>query len=469
MKVKHDFRQMDTSDIIKRIKAKVDEMTMQIIFIRHGIAENCSDDQSDFSRRLTAKGRERLERTLPQLRPFISDKNEVQIWSSPLVRARETSEIAADIFHVKDISVRDFISEGYFNGFREAVETLDPAIDRTIIVVGHEPFMSNWSQALCGASLPFKKGAAAGFSYQKDEPDTSELQWFFQPELMEILSSKNSSSEILPEIRNILLSHAKKVLQEHTNFLENPSDPEAAHQLRVSIRKLRSLLVFIKPLQKDKQNTSMQESLKKVIAEVSYLRELDVLREACEAFFPEKPQSGEADSVISALLKKERKDEADRVIAAVSGSETADLLHKLEADAEDPEWKKNIDKNESIIARLEDRFAEMYHVFELAAASVDYSDEAASHSLRIDAKKLRYIISSLEPLTNHSFGIIGAELKTAHEVLGQLCDARRNKDILKKFDSQNIPDTVHSRLHEIIDSQDRIIEGRLFTLKRRTI
>ena len=78
-------------------------MTIQFVLIRHGIAENCSEDRRDFSRRLTEKGRQRLAATLPSLlpllRPMLEEQQERQIWTSPLIRAIETAEIAADIFN----------------------------------------------------------------------------------------------------------------------------------------------------------------------------------------------------------------------------------------------------------------------------------------------------------------------------------------------------------------------------------
>ena len=47
-------------------------MSIQLIFVRHGIAEDISGDHSDFSRRLTQKGKQKLEITLPLLLPFLN-------------------------------------------------------------------------------------------------------------------------------------------------------------------------------------------------------------------------------------------------------------------------------------------------------------------------------------------------------------------------------------------------------------
>lgn len=440
-------------------------MTLQIVFIRHGIAEAGSSGKSDFERCLTKKGTQKLQDTLPFL-PLLHADREILIWSSPLVRARETAAIAAEILRVQEIEVCDFIGDGYFNGFWKAVGNLNPSVERTIIVVGHEPTMSYWSQALCGVFLPFKKGAAASFVYRAGGPETAELQWFLQPEGMEMLSSKTNSSKILGDISDTLLRHLHQVVLERDNFLEEPANPETAHQLRVSIRKLRSLLFFLKPFQKDKQNTSMQDNLKKLVTEFSYLRELDVLSDACNTFSKEHREAMAVDSAIFGILREGRAQEAQRVISAVSTADCVDSLYDIEVEIQKSPWKKSIDENESVVMRINGRFADLFDTYERSAAAVDYNNAAAAHALRIEAKKLCYVLLGFEPLMESKFGIVGTELKEAHDKLGQLCDARRNKDILQNFDSKDLPEKAHMELRALIDYQDSVVNSRLDQLKR---
>lgn len=442
-------------------------MTLQIIFIRHGIAEDGSFGQRDFDRCLTKKGTQKLQDTLPFLLPLLHRDYEILIWSSPLVRARETAAVAADIFRVEEIEVYDFIGEGYFKGFWNAIENLSPPVDRTVIVVGHEPTMGYWSQALCRTYLPFKKGAAASFVYHGGAPNTAELQWFLQPEGMEGQAAKTGSSQIYADIGEILLIHLRKIVLERDNFLEEPESTETAHQLRVSIRKLRSLLYFLKPLQKDKQNSFMQRRLKKFVTELSYLRELDVLRDACGAFSKNHQEEVSGDSVIFEILRDERAEEARRVISSVSSADYADALHEMELELQKTIWKENIDEHEFVAARINERFAGLLDAYEKSAAEVDYNNTAATHALRIEAKKLRYILSGLEQLLEGKFGIAETGLKEAHDRLGQLCDARRNKDILQNFDSKDLPVKSHMELRALIDCQDNIVNSRLDQLKRQ--
>ncbi|MDW7659567.1 MAG: phosphohistidine phosphatase SixA, partial [Bacillota bacterium] len=54
----------------------------------------------------------------------------------------------------------------------------------TVIVVGHEPTLSEWSQKICGVWLPFKKGAAAAIDIQSFRPPIGQLLWFAQPKIL---------------------------------------------------------------------------------------------------------------------------------------------------------------------------------------------------------------------------------------------------------------------------------------------
>lgn len=153
---------------------------MEIILVRHGKAGNTADIMDDAKRPLTSGGRKKLEQTMPSLERLVKNLGKAQIWSSPLARAVQTAGIIAKLFSIPEIKQFDFISEGNFAALTEALAS--EKTSSTIIIVGHEPTLSEWSQRLCGVSLPFKKGAAAGIRVGKQNPLESELLWFFQPQ-----------------------------------------------------------------------------------------------------------------------------------------------------------------------------------------------------------------------------------------------------------------------------------------------
>lgn len=153
---------------------------MELILIRHGKAEERQAAIDDSWRKLTAEGKKRLYKTLPSLGFLIKNIDKSQIWTSPLVRARQTAEIAARILGISDIAEHEFISSGEFADLVTALA--DQRTSATVILVGHEPYLSEWTRQLCATSLTFKKGAAACIQINLTDMASSELLWFFQPQ-----------------------------------------------------------------------------------------------------------------------------------------------------------------------------------------------------------------------------------------------------------------------------------------------
>lgn len=155
---------------------------MDLILIRHGRAEQPSGKSDDSQRSLTAEGRRKLARSLPSLGLFIRNLEKVQLWSSPMDRAMQTAAVVARLFGIEGIKTCDFAADGDFAALLSALNDIRPS--STVIVVGHEPILSDWSFQLCGLQLPFKKGAAACIRISNLDPIEADLDWFFQPKLL---------------------------------------------------------------------------------------------------------------------------------------------------------------------------------------------------------------------------------------------------------------------------------------------
>jgi phosphohistidine phosphatase len=113
---------------------------MDLLIIRHGIAEARSSGGDDDSRRLTDEGRKKMRRgakgllrLLPELEALVS---------SPLVRARETAEILAEAYGGLAIEETACLEPE-----REPKELCDwlqaRAATGTLAIVGHEPHLSH--------------------------------------------------------------------------------------------------------------------------------------------------------------------------------------------------------------------------------------------------------------------------------------------------------------------------------------
>lgn len=160
-------------------------MEIELVLLRHGIAEDFSEDGFDFNRKLTAKGRRRLEKRLPNLKKMLKNEKKLRIMSSPLVRARETAKILKEALKIKeDIGYYDFLGEGNLEALLAYLEGLKEEV--TVFVVGHEPYLSQWAEYFTKEPHTFRKGQAASFLLRVEENSVMEtrLLWTLRPREM---------------------------------------------------------------------------------------------------------------------------------------------------------------------------------------------------------------------------------------------------------------------------------------------
>ncbi len=166
-------------------------MEIELVLLRHGISEDFSKDGFDFNRRLTEKGKRRLEKRLPNLKVLLKKKNGQRIMSSPLVRARETAKILRDALKVeKEIGYYDFLGEGNLEALLYYLEALKE--EETIFIVSHEPYLSEWAEDFTKELHPFRKGQAASFLLRIEEGSLMEsrLLWSLRSREMKKLRKK---------------------------------------------------------------------------------------------------------------------------------------------------------------------------------------------------------------------------------------------------------------------------------------
>ncbi|WP_312652404.1 histidine phosphatase family protein [Proteiniclasticum sp.] len=173
-------------------------MSIQLILLRHGIAEQNSEDGTDFNRKLTKEGIEKLTGRLPNLKSKLQYPDNAEIWTSPLLRAKETAEILSDSLGIDEIRYYDFVAEGSYDEFLTMVNLAEE--DRTIFVVGHQPYLGDWSYELSKKSIPFKKGAAASFTIESVSQDgiknkEIDFDWYLEPKEMERIDEDQEETD----------------------------------------------------------------------------------------------------------------------------------------------------------------------------------------------------------------------------------------------------------------------------------
>lgn len=146
-----------------------------LILLRHGIAEDAKEGQDDLDRRLTVKGRRRMESIAAGLARVFPEAGAV--YSSPAVRAMQTADPVAKAYELK-IRKSDALAPG--KPPRKLIDEVD--VDHAIFV-GHEPTLSSLMLELTGAhgNFELKKGGCYGIAFDGDE---GRLEWVLTPRVL---------------------------------------------------------------------------------------------------------------------------------------------------------------------------------------------------------------------------------------------------------------------------------------------
>lgn len=154
-------------------------MSKYIILYRHGIAEDKSIATHDDLRSLSIRGRRLLNKSVTGFKVMLGKNKNVKIYSSPKLKAVQTAEMISSELNLEAPQYYDFLATGgNVSLIKEIIEDLDPS--DVAVIVGHQPYLSVWSQELTGFYLPFKKGTAACFRFPNEGTEKGELRWYLQ-------------------------------------------------------------------------------------------------------------------------------------------------------------------------------------------------------------------------------------------------------------------------------------------------
>lgn len=162
---------------------------MELLIVRHGIAEELQPGQSDFDRALTGKGIERTGAACRGLAKVVSQPD--VILTSPKVRAVQTAAILGDVFERKP-QVLDVLADDPPIRVWQALRKYRHPM---IAIVGHEPNLSMLIERLLftqevGSIIELKKaGAAFLWITNPAQPvPNAHLHWLLPPAMLRKLA-----------------------------------------------------------------------------------------------------------------------------------------------------------------------------------------------------------------------------------------------------------------------------------------
>ena len=277
----------------------------------------------------------------------------------------------------------------------------------TLALVGHEPYMSNWTKELIGAAIPFQKGAVAFFSVDLAAAPIGKLEWLLAPGESAKRRHETASEKMLAVDKHegtadcascegedtlyadIIKEQMAGVQRAYAAYQQDPVEPESAHALRVAIRQLRALLNFNKANGEEKYYREAGEDWREIATTFGYLRELDVLMEECRELRGLYPDMLAEDSQVMTWLMEERLGEQDSIHELIKSGALTERI--LDAEAATVQFLRTIQlddaqQKKATMKKLEKMKKRLMCKWE----EVDSSNHEQTHSLRINATNLLY-------------------------------------------------------------------------------
>lgn len=152
-------------------------MIRKLVLIRHGDADSRRLGETDAQRQLTPRGRKALQDAYPQmLAPLAGELDELQVWSSDALRARQTAEVVCDALGISREAIE--LHRSLYEQDDDLFYAELGAAEGVVVAVGHIPFMEDVATDLARTPLAFPKGSVACFDVGEQGLRAATLAWF---------------------------------------------------------------------------------------------------------------------------------------------------------------------------------------------------------------------------------------------------------------------------------------------------
>lgn len=246
-----------------------------------------------------------------------------------------------------------------------------------------------------------------------------------------------------------LAKHSQKMLKHETGVWED-QDPEALHQMRVGMRRLRTALVgFSRAIEVPKP--AREKKVGKIARELGTLRDLDVLKESLETYYLPSLPVTEQDQLQSVFkeIAKQRQQAYKKVTKALESKDYQKLKSSLKQWLESP--KLSAIAPFPLAEVLPDLL--LPHISNLllhpgwlvgqnsdqdSATILDEEGETL-HSLRKAGKKARYQMELFTHCYNEPYQQYVKQIKAIQSTLGEIQDSVVLREFLTECCGEKFP------------------------------
>jgi CHAD domain-containing protein len=243
--------------------------------------------------------------------------------------------------------------------------------------------------------------------------------------------------------RKVLLSELIRMLK-HEEGSRLGEDPEEVHDMRVSIRRMRSVFRLLKPYFKAKDVRRFNGELQQLAWALGDVRDLDVFLADLHTFQEQVSAEQQADlQTVIDDLEAQRGEARERLVETLDSKAYRRFVKDFSNFLmEAPKAGKETDKDS--VEPVQVRHLLPATVYNRLAAVRAYESALAEptattlHSLRIEFKRLRYTVSLFEGVLGTQIeGFIG-DLKDLQDILGNLNDIATARGRLEDYQGEGV-------------------------------
>ena len=205
------------------------------------------------------------------------------------------------------------------------------------------------------------------------------------------------------------------------------ADEEAVHDLRVALRRIRSLLRLVRPVSGRYHVDGIREGLRRVASATGSLRDEEVLRETIAAM-PCSPEHAKAMKAWQTKRAQRERMLRKAMVRMLDARSLDEPIHRLRALLQLP-CEPRRDKEVQRFAKQ--RVSEAHAVVD-AKRSVTADDVEGMHELRITYKRLRYAVEAFSRVLPSELRTWGEVATRFQKILGTLHDHDVALDVVRR-------------------------------------
>ena len=225
-------------------------------------------------------------------------------------------------------------------------------------------------------------------------------------------------------------------------LLTQEASPETVRELRIQLRRLRSLLKFFQPILSKEKGKIHSEQLKQWGGLLGSIRDIDVISSGWKKFTTRfAPVFSLSSQWIDVLLER-RSFLADDILYRISQGSLTQQLFELQSRLYQEQEKRSADGVElSADSTVRKAFLQAVKQLRDEIQAIEGTIEMkALHQFRIRAKLLRYVQESLNAIARYQDEEFTQALKKVQSHIGKIHDTYQMKSLLEKFDAGSVDD-----------------------------